>query len=441
MEEPFLEVDAKHFFMAPFPTIPLEGYKPVVNSDGEVFPNCCPYHKGMLKDAETWFEKFPNCCDQHRKMAKEPNFNKSNYPGVPLKIINQVSYTEFHIQQRMEADDWYEDITDYIQYNIKSFGHPSVGSGLYFGIISRHIKNKNVAIPKIKRAMLIEYLNAQTKVADRTTSKTSLNILYSTYQKWLKAFPFELEFFKAKKELFEKTFPIIDGEMHQNRYLDLSSGKLLTPIRLIEALLDTTKKLLANVDTNKLVKDGVIVDTKKQLFDFINESHRLKQTNLLGEYSSTETRYVTILKNWLANEKAYFQEVTALFTDKSATIIQPTKRSILEKDLAKYNFTNLPFVAALSTSALNSLYDLLAAGQVPYQVALFEDLGFITYIKKEFALSDVKLFKKLAEILDSNERVIKGNIYVLKPYSKENKNRYTAHLHITNVQADLKKLK
>jgi hypothetical protein len=278
MNEPFLEVDANHFFMAPFDVPAPANYKPTVNSQGEVFPNCCPHHQKILADAEAWFQKFPNCCDQHRKMAKEANFNKANYPGVPLKIINQVAYTEHHVQVNLEAEDWYEDITDYIEYNIKSFGHPSAGSGMYFGVISNFIKNKNVDIPRIKRAMLVEYLNSQTKVADRTTSKTSLNVLYSTYQKWLKAFPFNLEFFKSRKVNFEKTFPIIDGEMHHNRYLDLSYGKLLTPIKLIEALIDITKKLLASVDTNKLVTDGVIANAKRQHLDLINETHRLKQT-------------------------------------------------------------------------------------------------------------------------------------------------------------------
>ena len=105
MEEPFLEIDAKHFFMAPFEVQPLEGYVPPVNADGLAFPDCCPYHQGLLKDAEVWFAKFPNCCDQHRKMAKGNNFNKGNYPNVPIKIVNKISYTEYHIQERIIVDD------------------------------------------------------------------------------------------------------------------------------------------------------------------------------------------------------------------------------------------------------------------------------------------------------------------------------------------------
>ena len=159
MNKPFIEIDAEYFTLSAFETKPIEGYEAPTNKEtGEHFPNCCPFHKSVFEGAESWFSKFPNCCDQHKAMVSKWWYNKANYSGIAEKIVKQLSYTEHHISERINIDDWYKDITDYIEYNVSSFGHPAIGLHLYLGNVQHYIKNTNSEIPKIKRQALIEFI-------------------------------------------------------------------------------------------------------------------------------------------------------------------------------------------------------------------------------------------------------------------------------------------
>ena len=80
------------------------------------FPHCCQYHKNYFDAAATWFLSFPNCCEGHREIAQKPWFNKEKYRGLPLKMVTRFCYVQHHIEKQLSAPDWYEDITDYIEY-------------------------------------------------------------------------------------------------------------------------------------------------------------------------------------------------------------------------------------------------------------------------------------------------------------------------------------
>jgi hypothetical protein len=231
MNKPFIEIDAEHFTLSAFETKPIEGYKAPTNKEtGEQFPNCCPFHKSVFEGAESWFLKFPNCCDQHKAMVSKWWYNKANYSGIAEKIVKQLSYTEHHISERINIDDWYKDITDYIEYNVSSFGHPAIGLHLYLGNVQHNIKNTKSEIPKIKRQVLIEFIKTyyNSPIDIDKTNKTDLNVLYSTYQKWLKVFPFEISFFTNLKPHFEKQLPILNGKPETNKYTGIAKAKMHT---------------------------------------------------------------------------------------------------------------------------------------------------------------------------------------------------------------------
>lgn len=126
----------------PYETEPVEGYEIPTNTEtGEQIPNCCQRHKGVFEVAKKWFEQFPDCCAYHREISLKPWFKKSNYNGLAEKIVKQFSYTQHLISDRIENNDWYEDITDYIEYNIDSFGHPAIGWDVYYNVVKYHIQN------------------------------------------------------------------------------------------------------------------------------------------------------------------------------------------------------------------------------------------------------------------------------------------------------------
>lgn len=442
MQKPFLEFSDDEFILTPFDTKPTKDFEFPTNENGDQFPFCCEHHRGIYEKAREWFDEFPNCCEKHIKMSRKKNFFKSSYQDVPMKIVKQVAYTEFHIEQLIHAEDWYNDITDYIEYNLKSFGHPQVGIEKYYGSIQRFIQDQKKTIPSEKQKLLLAYLKAQLEPVNGKGSQVSLNVLHSIYQKWVKAFPFEMTFFEPLKKQFENKLPIIDGQIKQNRYMDLASGKAITPERLIETLISNTKALLSEIDTAKLIQKGQISNAAKLQIELANQSHRIRQSSLLETYSKTEIRYITILKTWLANEKSYFQEILPLLNiEKNESKPEPDKITMLSAALKKYQFEHLTSVIRLTDNARQNLVKLMAIRELPYQIAMLEQIGFIDHLKKRFFKTNEKLFKGLATVLLANERSVKGNIYVLNSRSTENRSRYTAHLHIDEVTKDYEKLK
>jgi len=334
MNKPFIEIDAEHFTLSAFETKPIEGYEAPTNKEtGEQFPNCCPFHKSVFAGAESWFLKFPNCCDQHKAMVSKWWYNKANYSGIAEKIVKQLSYTEHHISERINIDDWYKDITDYIEYNVSSFGHPAIGLHLYLGNIQHYIKNTKSEIPKIKRQVLIEFVETyyNSPIDIDKTNKTDLNVLYSTYQKWLKVFPFEISFFSTLKPHFEKQLPILNGKPETNKYTGLAKVKMHTKGSLIDVLLNLTNNLLTQINTTTLYEKGLLTEPQKIKLELVLNERKMKlKQGYVNSSKDEEQRYRKILKEWFADEKRFIDEVTPIVKALPPQPIVESPFSVLE---------------------------------------------------------------------------------------------------------------
>jgi len=146
----------------------------------------------------------------------------------------------------------------------------------------------------------------------------------------------------------------------------------------------------------------------------------------------------------------YFKKIKSIIqgTAYFETIIQkektppsePTKSEILKPKLLEYKFHELEKVKTLTEENRNILIDEIATSQLPYKIALLDCLGFLDYLRENYFKTENKLRDGLVKILDAENRAIKGNISVLNPISKENRNRYTAHTHKEKVIKDYEKL-
>lgn len=331
MNKPFIEIDAEHFTLSAFETKPIEGYEVPTNKEtGEQFPNCCLFHKSVFEGVESWFSKFPNCCDQHKAMVSKWWYNKANYSGIAEKIVKQLSYTEHHISERINIDDWYKDITDYIEYNVSSFGHPAIGLHLYLGNVQHYIKNTNSEIPKNKRLRLIEFIETYYN-SPKEQTKTDLNILYSTYQKWLKVFPFEISFFSTLKPHFEKQLPILNGKPETNKYTGLAKVKMHTKGSLIDVLLNLTNNLLTQINTTTLYEKGLLTEPQKIKLELVLNERKMKlKQGYVNSSKDEEQRYRKILKEWFADEKRFIDEVTPIVKTLPPQPIVESPFSVLE---------------------------------------------------------------------------------------------------------------
>lgn len=445
MDKPFIEIDSEHFALPAFETNPIKGYEIPTNKEtGEPFPNCCSFHQNVFEGAEKWFVTFPNCCDKHKAMVSKWWFNKNNYLGIAEKIVKQLSYTEHHISEQINISEWYKDITDYIEYNVWSFGHPAIGLNMYLGNLKHYIKNTKVEIPKIKRQILIEfittYYNNPKDLIEK--SQTDFNILFITYQNWLKIFPFEISFFSNLKPFYENQLPFLNGKLETNKYSGLSKAKIHTKGSLIDALLNLTNNLLTEINTNTLYEKGLLTEPEKIKLELVLNQRKMKlKQGYINSSKNDEHRYRKILKEWFKDEKNFIDEITPLL--KTLPPQQPTKAEILTQQLSKFGFFELEKIKSLSNQNTKTVIEKISENGIPYAVAMFDYLGFISYLENNYFKTQYQLIKEISKWFNSDNqgRAIKGNINSLINHSTENKERYTAYKHKEKVSFDYEQLR
>lgn len=323
MNKPFIEIDAKDLIMHPF-----EIEKPEEYEFPEGFPYCCGSHKQHLKLLEDYHEKFPNCCDDHLEYYKKFKFDKNIlYKDLPLRVLKTVSYTHHKIINSINNEDWLEDISEYLEYVIRSLGQPAVGFHYFVQFIELSINSKQTKIPTDKKKILLRIIKDQYDYTPKK-EKTDMNLLYNIYEKWLDFFPFELVFFSQFKSEFSKSLPFVKEKLKSNRYLGLTSFKMVSPSELVDSLFQRTIYMLSLIDTVKLVKDELITDTEKIRLDFINQDHQYRQRILLNTFNKGEKKYIKTIKEWLENEKEYFSSIVPIINQKAlpqTTKIEVTK--------------------------------------------------------------------------------------------------------------------
>lgn len=305
----FIKIDGANLYEPGYECKPFIEFEKPQN-----FPDCCKYHSSTKENLDSWFLGFPNCCNRHKKIAKKEWFRKENYDNLSGKILKHILYTENFIEKSLDKDDWYKEITDYIQYNIDSFGIPSIGANPYYFSIKNWIKNikpENFEFPKWKKTKLIEFLENFENPVDKTT--TDLNILLSIFQRWLKTLP-SLPFFIEYKNKMKGKFPV-EYFLHKpeyNRFTRETKFKSRTKRELIELLILITKESLKSINTPELLENKTITDKEKYEIDLLSQEHILEQNKLLEDYSKKEIKYFKIIRKWMSNEKKHIKKLKPL---------------------------------------------------------------------------------------------------------------------------------
>lgn len=458
MIQPFIEIDAENFSLSAYKVKPIEGYEvPVNDKTGEALPNCCNFHKDVFKATEEWFEKFPNCCDPHRAMVTKWWYNKANYAEIAEKVVIQLSYTEHHILNRISNEDWYKDITDYIEYNVMSFGQPAIGLHLYLNYLKHYISLPDIEISKIKKERLTDFIDTYfQKPADN--NKVDLNILISTYQKWLKIFPFDISFFAGLKPAFEKQLPILTGQPETNKYTGLTKSKMHTKGSLIDVLLSLTKKLLNEVNIPELRKRGAITNVQANQLEIAEAELNTKAAEITMQFSKGELKYIKALKKWLELHKNYFKEVSPLLKALFSEYVE-TPESV-EKDFTT-EYRKMQQIGNTSISLLKDFENdkpFIAAFQNEFAAApLFADVtkywrlfyndeqmeaGFVQVDRgipiKIYPDSAADLVQRTS--FENHLNDLKNEFYQLVTGGKAPKSCYTHNIHETNIYKQFKSI-
>lgn len=302
-------------FLKPFKVLDEDFRKPINNTTGKEFPYCCTQCYTINHKLGQKFEKFPNCCSLHQKASKEPWFNAEDYINLPDRVLICLFSTINHINKNINEDDWFGDISEFIELNIVSFGIPTICPEWYLKNLILCLGNfDNIHInpmPEYKRNRLISHvkylIKSPTSSEEKQKEKSDFNLLLTTYKKWLEFFP-NLEYFKEFKEQAKKDFLEIATEKKViNPYFPIfSKRRLLSPKELLNILIDLTIKTTRLINTKTLIENDNLSEAYAE--NLIDENHRLRQMKLGKEFSKKEKKYAEYLKKWLENEKEYFLE-------------------------------------------------------------------------------------------------------------------------------------
>lgn len=278
------------------------------------FPNCCEFHKSIISLLNDWFSTFPNCCDNHKNLITKEWFKKELYADIPMKVVTSISYTCSFINQNIGLDNWYKEITDFIDYAIESFGTPNVGAERFINMLIYWVENK-LKLPKEfewKRKQLLDFFKSTTEVSNK--DNTDLNLLNSTFQNWIKFIP-EIPLFNNIKIAYKGKLPLnlflYDGEY--NRFTKLTKFKSRTQSELIEILVEHTKKILSQLTSDDVYNSLKISEKEKYEIQIISEKHKIDQRLLLESFSKKEMKYIKVLKKWLENEKQLINKLKPIF--------------------------------------------------------------------------------------------------------------------------------
>lgn len=311
-----IQISSKDFLIAQWPVKPLKGYK-----SPKGYPECCPSHKSIYKFSLNKYNSFPDCCEQHRQLNSAPWFKKENFSYLPMKITDSLSYTKHCIEISIEKSNWYKLITDYIDLTARSFGQLPEGYGPPLGLenyllnIESNI-NSIKGIDSEKKNKIIGFVQNWGK-GEASAEPIDLNLLITTYKTWVKDFPFDIPFFSHLKDHFEKQLPLVEKKNETNLYSGWTSVKLKSYPALIQFLVETTEKILTEINTLVLYEKGVITDFQKSKIDIINASHRFNLKHLTNNHIHGRSEYTRIIKDWFKYEKQYITELSeALSSEK-----------------------------------------------------------------------------------------------------------------------------
>lgn len=437
----FGTIESTDFELLPFSVQPIEGY-----AEPPGFPEkCCVFHQKVYGYAVDAQSKFPNCCEDHKNLITAKWFQPELYKDTPRKTLSTLHYAEHAISTLINGENWYNDITDYLDYCYESFGQLPAGYGNPLGIGLFHTNiihwlEDREGLEPTKRAELLQYFNQRFDIPDR--GSLDINILLDTYRKWLAIFPFTISFFRDIKDRFVQAMPpLLKETTTYNKYSKKKKAKLLSVQELTSFLTELTKQLLKEINTQELVRQSVLPDISSRTVEIINEDFRIKNELLLGAYSNGELEYLRVLSTWLTYQKEYFKDIKD-FVFNPKTQSADKQENLMLSGMAKYGFYELPKVKALNSIAISQLENHLTNNHIPYQIAMFDYLGFIEHLTTHFQ-AKYKVNKELSKWFNADKegRMVKANIATLNPQSKEDRDRYTAHLHKETVKKDYQKLK
>lgn len=198
---------------------------------------------------------------------------------------------------------------------------------------------------------------------------------------------------EVEKELSDKLKNEVAEYIEHVKKHDLKDKPETTKKQIIERLLQEVEKDIRNtskyVQWMEQISKSELKNINEELENYIknriergekiedtvmsNLKRRARHYEFLNYLSMHDDEAFSILKDELLKLKEQ---------DQVPEILQ-TKTDKLKTSLFSYGFFELPMVKKLSETNRDKLVELLSSNQMPYGIAMFDELGFCEYLDKE----------------------------------------------------------
>jgi len=267
----------------PYEIVPKD-FQLHLNTPDKEFPHCCEEHLVKYHEIKVWAKAF---------------LQEDDAEMLARKTLLSLAFTESYIIFSYNKDDWYEDISDFIEFNIFSFGSTIYHAERYLLKLIGFLKSIQAIdydkIEKLSKLTLIWWKNS-------AFSRDLLH-LRRAFDKWFHSFPFELSLFTALKDKYDLFFGIVNDD-----FIEFDESAFMLELNKL------TDVILYQHNTSNLYKQGLLTDPSKLKFELVTcqRSYQLNSENLYGQDSDKDPQYRKMIHKWFEDERKYLDEIISL---------------------------------------------------------------------------------------------------------------------------------
>lgn len=279
------------------------------------WPNCCDWHRTLSKSIDDYIEKFPHCCEPHANLDPPPSwFKKDQWIGnFREKVLNTCRQTENLWNAKIGELDWYEHITEFVEYAMYSFGQLPKGYGspvgihIYLNLLKGHIEN--LEEKDHEKAVKLQAFMDGWYSKKGPVPGTDGRVLLEKYSNWLDIFPWQISYLAPLKGYFMSHLPLLEGTPKVNRYSGLAKAQMITVEKLMTYIVQATTLILSTVNAQVLHEKNQLTDPEKKEIEVIS-ARRRHELHQLGQNAKDERIQVNrILKQWFSGEQRYLRDM------------------------------------------------------------------------------------------------------------------------------------
>ncbi len=397
----------------PFDMLPKDFHLHPLTTLDKDFPHCCEDHLKSFQDIKEWANAFlPE--EEAMMLSKKTLYNLSNTESFILFTFNQ--------------DDWYEEISEYIEYTIWSFGSSINHAERYLLKLLGFINS--IQIPnnyhKSRKLCDLTLLWLQNSMFSR-----ELFYLRRAFDRWFYFFPFELSFLHGLKDKYDLFFGIVN-----NNFIDFDEESFMVELNKI------SDAILSNYNTINLYNQGSLVDPPKVRNELILSKRKLEIDIGFFEPDGSPVKqdYREKILEWLSAEIKFITEISSFLEptikeDHTASLNHDVLAII--KNLEPFKFKEHIIMKGLKEEHVLSLMNEHSGKELmPYSIALLNEIGFLNKFFEKFKRKGDG-YKKLSEIFKVDPRRIRGNVTILHPKSMEDSTQYGSITYMASIKESL----